>query len=558
MPSSKIFGQLQSQIRSKANAKGLLEIFVSPYETIDVSQVRLTEHKISHLVEEGILLKQNGLFYPGFLLNIATTDNWHIDFCRSLPVGLSDLLHRDILRYCIQISKSRTIPLLHAQYLTNYYFDCDRFIASACVARRIAAGCIRSLLSFLNIDFIACTISPEGLIGTYPLCFYLALETRLDVVATIRRRRGGIDFVGNMHPRRGNALILHDVLTTGTSILQLCELLRSYQTNVAAALVLYDRQEGGRDILEQNNIPIGSLMSIKSLRKHCDGIRLGKIPSYGLKRKANGFLAASQRLQFVNHTLRHPLSSHPIVAIAPHLAPPVEAFSDMLQIKPDVRKFQRQRIAKVLQDAVRRKCTMVIMPELTIPVDCQDLLTAATKQRPLIVVAGSEYNTLKSNLALIAVDGRIYEQPKLVRSPYDRVDMMAGDTVNIFKETYIGNFAVLVCADHVNYQVIDGLKGQVDLLVIVARNKAIKTFAAMAAGDAYRIYSFIIVVNDVGCGDSLIASPEKGSGKIKWMDTRNSEHPIYCELPVEKLRRRDESFLREIVYSSHIAEEKPK
>jgi orotate phosphoribosyltransferase len=557
MLKNKLFEKLHAKAKSTAIRNSLLKAYKGPAEPINLKALKLSSESIQELLAEGFLNHDKGLFYPGFLLNFAAKDLRLTDLSYFLPLESSDLLHRDILQKCMRVSKTKTMPLLHAPYLTSHYFDTDRLIASSSPARRLVVNAFRELLQLLSVDFLSCTISPEGLIGTYPLCFHLALASNMDVVAALRRRLGGIEFVGGVRPRKGTVLLINDVLTTGTSILQMSEELTRSHSKLIGVLVLYDRHEGGKELLEQSDIPVVSLMSVQSLRSYCEHVAAGRLSSLQLKRKAAEFLTASHRLQFQSRSFQLTTTPEPRIGIAPAVAPSLEAFDPLFQFKPRERKAQLRLIADTLQTAVKSNCSMLIMPELTVPLDVQSLLAVTTKQHPIIVVAGAEYTSLNQNVALIAIRGEVFEQPKLVRSPYDLKEMKAGDRITIFKDTYVGNFAVLVCADQVNYQAIDGLKGQVDVLVVVSRNRAIKTFASMAAGDAYRIYSFIIVANDRSCGDSLVASPEKGVGKVRWLDKARLSSNLVCfELPVERLRHRDQPFLKEIVFDSSAAAEK--
>jgi hypothetical protein len=78
----------------------------------------------------------------------------------------------------------------------------------------------------------------------------------------------------------------------------------------------------------------------------------------------------------------------------------------------------------------------------------------------------------------------------------------------------------------------------------------------MAAGDAYRLNSFVVVVNDSTCGRSLVAWPAKGGGGLKWLEG-TGENLVLFELPMEQLRQGSRDFLRQIRFDPHQREEKP-
>lgn len=212
-------------------------------------------------------------------------------------------------------------------------------------------------------------------------------------------------------------------------------------------------------------------------------------------------------------------------------------------------------VEMAVKEAVRNQCSMVVFPELTLPHSTQKFLARVTAGSSLVVIGGAEYNSMRRNVALVAIDGNIVEQAKRVRSPYDLPAMVTGDTIHIFGNTCIGNFAVLICADQVDEKAINLLKGRIDFLVVVSRNKAINTFASFAAGDAYRLYACIIVANDRSCGGSLVASPRKGDEKLRWLKTITDTGIAYCEFPLEKMRSRAPEFLQDIRNTAGSAKE---
>jgi uridine monophosphate synthetase len=60
-------------------------------------------------------------------------------------------------------------------------------------------------------------------------------------------------------------LILEDVITTGSSILETCATLKEEKLNVEDAIIIVDRQQGGRENLIQHGLRVHALMTLKEL-----------------------------------------------------------------------------------------------------------------------------------------------------------------------------------------------------------------------------------------------------------------------------------------------------
>ena len=67
-------------------------------------------------------------------------------------------------------------------------------------------------------------------------------------------------------PEDARVLLIEDVITTGGSTIEAAEALREAQLNPVAALVLVDREEGGREALEESDIEVWSVFTQSDLR----------------------------------------------------------------------------------------------------------------------------------------------------------------------------------------------------------------------------------------------------------------------------------------------------
>ena len=270
-----------------------------------------------------------------------------------------------------------------------------------------------TILSLLQVDVLACGIDLQRLIGTYPLCFHLGVQKNMDIIARVQRP-GRARILGGTHPSRGCTLIINDVNTTGKSVLQIRNTLKDQK--LLGALFIYDRLEGGREILEEQDIPTLSLMSLRSLRRFCGRVLGGYVSVKDLDSRARTFLRRSGRIRIKVRRFRAAMKKCPTIALAPGLSPHLRANTKELDLDSYGRRAILRKTMAVLNKAVIDGCSMAVFPELTVPVESRRLFERMSLKEPIIVVAGCEYNTLGQNCALIAIEGRTTEQPKLVRS----------------------------------------------------------------------------------------------------------------------------------------------
>jgi predicted amidohydrolase len=180
-----------------------------------------------------------------------------------------------------------------------------------------------------------------------------------------------------------------------------------------------------------------------------------------------------------------------------------------------------------------------------VPLESRDFFARVTRDHPIVIVAGQEYNSQRQNCALVAVAGNVIEQPKIVRSPFDLPDICVGDTINVFRNTRVGDFAVLVCSDLASPEIIEKLKGNLDLLITVERNKAVNAYAHLAFTAAYEIGCYVLLANDSIHGPSLLAMPRKRErDRLRWLTVDELEKISYMSLKLRDLRKKAGEFLR--------------
>lgn len=65
-----------------------------------------------------------------------------------------------------------------------------------------------------------------------------------------------------------NCVIIEDVITSGSSILETVDALKKEQLNVTEAYVIIDREQGGRQNLENHGFKVKTLFRVSQLMKY--------------------------------------------------------------------------------------------------------------------------------------------------------------------------------------------------------------------------------------------------------------------------------------------------
>ncbi|WP_276965796.1 PUA domain-containing protein [Chryseobacterium sp.] len=129
------------------------------------------------------------------------------------------------------------------------------------------------------------------------------------------------------------------------------------------------------------------------------------------------------------------------------------------------------KVNEILNISKQHNIDLLIFPELSIPVELIEKLQNWSKNNEIIIVAGSHYHKTKNgfiNRNPIIIDGTIYFSEKCTLSPLEKsairgMGAIEGAKIIAFKNSRIGNFANLICADYLNDEIKDELYKKVDL-----------------------------------------------------------------------------------------------
>ena len=163
-------------------------------------------------------------------------------------------------------------------------------------------------------------------------------------------------------------------------------------------------------------------------------------------------------------------------------------------------------VAKAVQAAKANSCLAVVFPEYSIPQSMRGRLLGMASSYGVTIIGGFEGAWVENKLAdevFVAIPGEpeLYNQFKQSPSLGEQLPagMYRGDScLNLFTNSPIGDFAVLVCSDFLETATLDAwaLAGPLpDILFVVARNRYSDLYKSMAITDSFRLYCTVAVCN---------------------------------------------------------------
>lgn len=202
---------------------------------------------------------------------------------------------------------------------------------------------------------------------------------------------------------------------------------------------------------------------------------------------------------------------------------PLEYYDQsQLRYESDDRRREVARIADAaLSTAAERGVNLVVFPECFLPMGHCDSLVRKASHSKIVLVAGEEGSPSVTdhhliNQAIVAIPGfdAPVRQLKSRRSVYEP-PLAARETnhLHVFDRTPIGSFAVLICSDFHELDLIAELESAprlIDFLLVPSFNPRPDLFEAFAVADAARLYCHVVIANSF-CTDPKNVSSDRGS-----------------------------------------------
>ena len=234
--------------------------------------------------------------------------------------------------------------------------------------------------------------------------------------------------------------------------------------------------------------------------------------------------------------------------------------TDSMLKRPELTANRRNTLFSIINQAVKEKCKILVLPELSVPYQWLDLLVSQSKRHNIAIIAGLEYFYGKENyvyncVATIlpfnmkfgttaAVNLRVknYYSPlekKLLegyRYKVPQCQRRADALYCLFhwRKVY---FSVYNCFELANIRDRSFFKSKVDFIVATELNKDVNYFADIAGSWVRDIHCFFIQVNTSHYGDSCIVRPSK-TETSRMVSVKGGKNSIVLteDLEIESLR----------------------
>lgn len=143
------------------------------------------------------------------------------------------------------------------------YIDLRLLISYPSLMKKLSAA-VNQLISTLNFDLL-CGVPYAAL----PFATAVSLEGDYPMIMCRKEAKGHgtKKLIEGKFEKGQTCLLIEDVVTSGTSILETTAALSCEGLEIRDAIVLMDREQGGKQKLKQNGIHLHALMSVLDLLK---------------------------------------------------------------------------------------------------------------------------------------------------------------------------------------------------------------------------------------------------------------------------------------------------
>lgn len=204
------------------------------------------------------------------------------------------------------------------------------------------------------------------------------------------------------------------------------------------------------------------------------------------------------------------------------------------------------RIVRGIAKSMVKGPQVIVLPELCVSERiCPDIQGVLRKQRDgsrKVVVGGSYYKEIgegfKFNRCPIITSEAIYTQDKVLRSPKEETSVVEGSTLEIFRNTPVGNFVVSICSSLVKTkEILKSGQGNppIDFVFVPSLNRDLGRFQRESL-QLMDIHTHVVIVNSSELGGSYLLAPFRGQKKWAVLG-RGETGPKNVKIDLEEFRR---------------------
>lgn len=144
---------------------------------------------------------------------------------------------------------------------SEYYIDLRKLVSYPKILKELCDLIIEKIDS--NIDLI-CGCPYAGI--PYASCISLKQNIPMILLRKEQKKYGTKKMIEGEFSQNNNLLLIDDILTSGTSLIESMNYLKNF--NIKQIIVIFDREEGGKEKIENLGYNVISLFSTSDLREH--------------------------------------------------------------------------------------------------------------------------------------------------------------------------------------------------------------------------------------------------------------------------------------------------
>jgi len=178
---------------------------------------------------------------------------------------------------------------------------------------------------------------------------------------------------------------------------------------------------------------------------------------------------------------------------------------------PEEKVHHIKKIRQLLKNALDKKPNFIVFPEFTIPWElCTKFQNIARSKKVYIIGGLAPYSNDDYNCAKVfspyEVDTLIQHKIKIPpieqKAAKDKnISIQSGKEIYVYKNTGFGSFAIPICYDFENDEMLTALKSyDVNILFVVSWNQDVKRYRTLAIQKAIDMYAYICLCNTSGQG----------------------------------------------------------
>lgn len=125
---------------------------------------------------------------------------------------------------------------------------------------------VLELIADIFSDMVSGTTIAGVELGAVPLLVATSLRRKIPYIIIRKERKHGTGklTIGDVVPGE-TVEVIEDVVTTGNSVLKAATYLRENGANVSKAFCVVDREEGGKELLKENNLNLTPIIRISEI-----------------------------------------------------------------------------------------------------------------------------------------------------------------------------------------------------------------------------------------------------------------------------------------------------